>query len=250
MRLREIVDYVESMEKQLVLFNLPDASRIDERLEDFFETQNVRVRTARTASGRPANVAVLSDRDGVRAIVTVDRLRDLVEEGPSGGGLGAADAAFEPILEPLKETTFTAYDRTQMLATSREIEDRARRVGRGTIHAGFQRTSLMARQASIYRDLSERGLTVHTYGVPDGVVPELGAGTVHTTEADEIAQTWFVVFDGGGNPTQKSALLAEERRPGQFYGVWTYDGVIVDRILDRLETAYSFDPERQSRSRP
>jgi len=79
-------------------------------------------------------------------------------------------------------------------------------------------------------------------------VPDLGDGTVHAVETDEIAQTWFVVFDGGGNPTQKSALLAHERRPGQFYGVWTYDGVIVDLALDRFETASSSDPERQSRS--
>ncbi|AWB28029.1 DICT sensory domain-containing protein [Halococcoides cellulosivorans] len=243
MSLRLIVEAIESLEKDLTLFNLPPASRIAERLERFFETQNVRIRTAQTASGRPEEIAVLSRPEAVIALVEVDRLRELVDEGPPDSDLGIRDGAFEPFLTPLKETSFTAYDKRQMLATTREIEDRARRVGSGTIHTGFQRSSLMALQAPIYRDLADRGLTVHTYGVPDGAIPHIGQGTVHTPETDEIAQTWFVAFDGGTEPTQATALVAEERKEGQYYGVWTYDPAIVGQIVTHLEETYVVDSD-------
>ncbi|MFW6436031.1 MAG: DICT sensory domain-containing protein [Halococcoides sp.] len=242
MSLLSTVEAIESLEKELRLFNLPPASRIAERLEDFFETQNVRIRTARTASGRP-EIAVLSRPDAVIALVEVDRLRELVDEGPPDSDLGIRDEAFEPVLEPLKETDFTAFDQRQMLATTREIEDRARRVGSGTIHTGFQRSSLMALQAPIYRDLADRGLTVHTYGVPDGAIPHIGQGTVHTPETDEIDRSWFVVFDGGTDPTQATALIAEERDDEQYYGIWSYDTAIVDQIVTHLEETYVADPD-------
>jgi DICT domain-containing protein len=51
---------------------------------------------------------------------------------------------------------------------------------------------------------------------------------------DEIATVWFVIFDGAGQDLAKTALLAEERSPGSYYGFWTYDPVFVDRIIDHL----------------
>lgn len=53
-----------------------------------------------------------------------------------------------------------------------------------------------------------------------------------------IANAWVVVYDGNGNDTQKSALLAEQRGPEQFYGAWTYDVTVVDWILTHIETTY------------
>ena len=93
----------------------------------------------------------------------------------------------------------------------------------------------MAEQRSIYADLARRGVLVHAYGAPDATPPDLGSGHIHAVSTDEIAETWFVVFDGGGDDTQKTSLLAREHDETAFYEVWTYDPSIVDRVLGHLD---------------
>jgi len=239
MHLLETIDLIKSLEKELAVFNVGSSDSLHERLEIFLETQNVRVSSYQTSSKTPSEVAVLSTEQEVLALVTVDMLRDLVNGPPStADALGISDAEYGHILKHLKETTFTSYDTEQMLNASREIEDRARRTGSGTIHAGFQQCSLMTDQQEIYSPLSQHGLEVHMYGIPDVTPPVINGVRVHTPETDEIARIWFVVFDGGGDETQKSALLAKERDENSFYGAWTYDAKIVDSVLTYLHRTY------------
>lgn len=239
MNLHRTVELIRTLEKELALFNVDPADPIAQELATYFETLNVRITTHQTASGLPADIAVLSSTDGVLELLDVDMLRELVEQTPVRvGDVGISDGEYEQVLGHLKETTFTSYDTEQMLYASREIEDRARRAGQGTIHAGFQRCSVMATQQQVYADLTRQGVDVHAYGLPDADPPDLAGGQIHATEADEIAASWFVVFDGGDDPSQKSALLAEERDDGAFYGAWTYDPRLVDNILDHLEETY------------
>jgi len=228
------------------VFNTVEPDRIRAELAAYFETQNVRVRTERTASGRPVEVAVLSAGDEVLEVLDADLLRGFVEHAP--GGVGVADAAYEPLLRHLKETTFTARDRERMLYTAREIEDRARRVAAGHLHAGFQRCSVIGDQRAVYADLARQGVDVHAYGTPDGSDPDPEGVRVHVADTHEVAATWFVVYDGGGDDAQKTALLAEEQEPGRFYGVWTYDPAIVDAALEYLERSYVDGSAPRSRS--
>jgi hypothetical protein len=198
------IEYIRHREKELRLLNVDPTDGIHEELGAFFETQNVRITVDRTVSGKPEEVAVLSNATEVLAVVDVSTLRGLLKAVPTGAGdLGIADREYESVLRHLKETTFTSYDTQQLLYASREIEDRARRVGQGSIHTGFQRCSVIAEQRSIYADLARRGVSVHAYGVPDATPPDLSSGHVHTVSTDEVAETWFVVFDGGGNNTQR-----------------------------------------------
>ena len=251
MTLRQILEAINDHEKELIVFNSDSDEGIVEELRGYFQSQNVRIDAVTTASGRPEDFAVLSDRDTVLSTVGLWTLRELLDGvATDQETTGVADANYEPILGHLKETTFTAYDTEQMLYTSREIEDRARRVGEGAIHAGFQRLSLLAEQASIYTDLAARGLDVHAYGTPDQPPPEIDGVSAHAVDNAEIAETWFVVFDGGGTDSQKSALLAEQQSDDSFYGAWTYDPTIVDSILDHLETAYLSVDRTQPRSDP
>jgi hypothetical protein len=239
MDLRDSIEYIRHHEKELRLFNVGPTDTIHEDIGTYFQTLNVRITAERTASGAPEDVAVLSDATEVLAIVDVLSLRELLEDVPTGAGnLGIADREYESVLRHLKETTFTSYDTEQLLYASREIEDRARREGQGSIHVGFQQCSIMAEQRSVYTDLARRGVSVHAYGVPDVTPPDLGSGQVHPVSTDEIAETWFVVFDGGGNDTQKSALLARERDENAFYGVLTYDPGFVDHVLGYLNRTY------------
>ena len=250
MTLRQLVGAIRSRERELAVFNAGDVDRLRRELAASFETQNVRVTTRRTPSGRPTDVAVLSTDDEVLEVVDAGFLRDFLDHDPSG--IGVADAAYADLLRHLKETTFTSYDTERMLYTSREIEDRARRVGRGRIHTGFQRCSVVVGQRAIYADLADRGLDVHAYGVPDATPPDLDGVRLHASDTDEIAATWFVVYDGGGDDAQKTALIAEERGDDAFYGAWTYDPAIVDAAVDYLEQRYVREANARgsSRSRP
>jgi len=77
--------------------------------------------------------------------------------------------------------------------------------------------------------------------VPDIDPPANSTFQLHLDRSEEIATSWFVVFDDGSDDesaTQKCALLAEEREPREFYGFWTYDPVTVDYIVDHLESRY------------
>jgi hypothetical protein len=237
--LQDGIECIRHREKELRLLNVNPTDGIHEELGAFFETQNVRITVDRTVSGKPEEVAVLSNATEVLAVVDVSTLRELLEDVSTGtGDLGIADREYERVLRHLKETTFTSRDTEQLLYASREIEDRARRVGQGSIHTGFQRCSVIAEQRSIYADLARRGVSVHAYGVPDATPPDLGSGHVHAVPTHEIGETWFVVFDGGGNDTQKSALLARERDENAFYGVLTYDPGFVDHVLGYLNRTY------------
>jgi hypothetical protein len=238
MTLRRIIDFIKSHEKQLVLFNVAATDPIAENLTAYFDTRNVRIRTERTTSGAP-EVAVLSNDAAVLTTVSVSTLRDLVKTVPDhSGATRVNDGESDTLLGHLRETTFTSYDTEQLLYSSREIEDRARRVGGGTIYAGFQRISVVSDQQSIYTDLGQHGVEVHAFGLPDASPPDLGSGWVHPVETDEIAESWFVVFDGGTDDTQKSALLASEYASDAYYGAWTYDPGIVDDTLAYLEERY------------
>jgi DICT domain-containing protein len=208
----------------------------------------VTVSTNRTTSRRPP-IAILSDDTEVLSKIDIETLRKFVDHSPAESKpIGVTDGEYAAILDHLKATTVTSYDGEQMVYASREIEDRARRVGTGTVHAGFQRCSTLADQQAIYTDLAHRGLEVHAYGVPDTAPPGLGGTHVHAIDSDEIAETWFVVFDGGGDETQKSALLAEERHDDSFYGAWTYDRQIVDAMLEYLEATYLSATNSRQRS--
>lgn len=189
MTLRDCLEQIRRLEKELILFNVVSSDPIDEHLATYFSTQNVSISTTQTASRQPTTAVLSNDRE-VLVRVDIETLRELVDYSPAqSDGIGVSDVKYEAILGHLKETTFTSYDTEQMLYASREIEDRACRVGNGTIHAGFQRCSVLADQQDIYTDLARRGLDVHAYAVPDTTPPDLGTTRVHAIDSDELATT-------------------------------------------------------------
>lgn len=243
MAFAELIAGVEDHEKTLTVYDEGAAGEVRERFAD----RNVVVEAGR-AEGDPERFAVLS-RDGeFLAAVGID---DLLEE-PAMRRPGFDANPYRPILDELDETMFTSYDDRQMLAASREIEDRAWRVGRGTLHAGFQRVSTFLPQFGPYTALGERGsLTAHVYASPDRSVPPQDAFVVHLEESEEIERFWFLAYDGGGLDENKCALLAEEREPNSFYGFWTYDPDTVDYMIDHLSSTYlPVDADRGLDRRP
>jgi DICT domain-containing protein len=239
MTLGDLIRNAESREKTLTVYGSSDDAA---ELREYFASQQVTVAEG-TATGAPDGFAVLSD--GGRTLAAVDTA-DL--SGPLTATVGR-ERALGDLLEHLDDTTFTSYDPTQMLATTREIEDRAWRVGSGRIHAGFQCAEAFETQRPTYGDLARKALDIDVYLQPsDGLDAPEGV-TVHEEEGEEIERTWFVAFDGDGDDAHKCALLAEERgdldaegRDREFYGVWTYDPELVDAAIGYLDRTYLDHP--------
>lgn len=236
MSLREVIESVEGREKRLTVFDPPSDSVVAE-LREYFASQAVRIEVGSTDSGLSGYV-VLSDEhdDEVLAAVDLRHLEGDLTVAPGEQG------AFAPILEHLDGTTFTSYNLQQMMAATREMEDRAWRAGTGELHAGFQRVGAIRAQKGVYEDLATKDLDIHTYCGPSDEMPDIEGVAIHQEDTREIRESWFVVFDGGGNPTDACALLAEERGdPDErlFYGFWTYDPTVVRTVLDHLHERYA-----------
>ncbi|MFC7323784.1 DICT sensory domain-containing protein [Halorubrum rutilum] len=244
MSLIELIAGVEAREPTLTVFNADPA--VAEELRAHFADRSVRIAEERTDEG-PEGYAVLS-RDGeFVTAVAVDELlpdagdgTDASASDPAGEGGGSGGGRVgEPILDHLDETMFTSYSRDDMVAASREIEDRAWRVGDGELHAGFQTLDVLTGEADTYALLGgKERLEVHAYAANEGEPPDVEQYTVHVGETAEIRETWFVAYDGGGYDDAKCALLAEERAPGEFFGFWSYDPETVDYIIDYLTERY------------
>jgi len=238
MSLRDVITYITRKEKTLVVFNPPAESTLVADLRDYFSTQNVVVAGKQTHSGEPENIAVLRLNGEVLASVPVTQLTDLLDGGGlRETGIGIDDTDYHEILQHLKETTFTSHNKADMVAISHEIEDRALRVGGGRLLVGFQRASKLLEQTDRYERLAAQSLDLHTFAIPGDPVDITGLNH-HTETATEIKKSWFVVFDGNGGDNYKTALLATEQAPNQFYGFWSDDPEIVDTIGDHLDKTY------------
>lgn len=244
--LRDLIADIESREMTLTVINTP--SDIVDDLREQFADRNIAV-TAREVDHEPTQFAILRQQDTFVTAVPIDELQTTEEPGeaedtpPSERGRG--------VLDHLEETLFTSYSIKQMYLASREIEDRAWRMGRGELHAGFQTLSVLADQVETYTQLgSHSDLSVHTYAAPDDdqpVIPQHEEFALHVVDNEEIRKTWFVAYDGGGVAENKCALLAEERGDREFYGFWTYDANTVDYLLGYLRSNYGSSETHEER---
>ena len=250
MSLIEIIAGVEAREATLTVFDSSPA--VAQTLAEHFADRNLRVVAEPPASG-PGGYAVLS-RDGefVTAVSIDELLPDAdaertdrtdesegTDDGESSVATGARRQVGEPILDHLDETLFTSYSQADMVAASREIEDRAWRVGDGELHAGFQTLDVLTRESNTYDRLGEKDrLNVHAYAAAEGDPPAADHYTVHVGRTAEIRETWFVAYDGGGFDGAKCVLLAEEREPELFFGFWSYDPETVDEVIGYLTDRY------------
>ncbi|WP_132059571.1 DICT sensory domain-containing protein [Halorussus amylolyticus] len=245
--LRSFLDEVASRRKTVTVF-APD--RLD-GLESQFETRNVAVEHADLPDDGSGGFVVVTEGGEFLGSVGAAAVRELLEPSVShselrGGGTRLSETgppeAVRALLDLLADTTFVSFDKRQMLAVSREIEDRAYRRGTGTLRTGFQRPAAFAAQRERYELLAaESLLDVHVYARPDWPpdVPVSERITVHTDTAAEIGAFWFVVFDGGGDDYQACALVAEEvDESGTFRGLWTYDPETVTELDAYLESTY------------
>jgi len=154
-----------------------------------------------------------------------------------------AASAYRDLVALLSGASFEMDDRDRMVATAREIEDRAWRTGRGGLYATFQSLSAFEGQVSVYEHLAGASdLAVTVFGDPDWDPPTIEDVRVHRDEAGEISDFWVVAFDGAGDDEAKCAMIAEEERPGAYTGVVTYDPAVVDDLTAYLDDVAASTP--------
>ncbi|WP_436926550.1 DICT sensory domain-containing protein [Halosimplex amylolyticum] len=146
------------------------------------------------------------------------------------------ESAYRDLVQLLAGTTFVMDDRRHLLATAREIEDRALRRGHGRLYASFQSLSAFRAQVPVYERLVGRtDLRAFVYGAPDWEPPDVEHVTVRLDDADDLVAFWVVAFDGAGDDDAKCAMIAEETAPDEYTGVLTYDPEVVDDLTAYLD---------------
>lgn len=202
-------------------------------VDGWFATHSVDVDRRPLPSGVPAPfLAVERDGEfaGVLPLETVEQLPEPPMVRPeSHGGLSPAYAA---LFELLDETVYTSMKPRELTAISREIEERARRVGTGTLHVGFQRLPVFRSELPEYQRLAATDLDVHVYGVGEWTPPDIPGVSYHACSDDQLRRHWVLTFDDGGHTC---GLLAREEDDG-YTGFWTDDSATVAAIRRRLET--------------
>jgi DICT domain-containing protein len=204
-------------------------------LDDQFAGRNVTVESRSLPREGPPPFVVIRDADGFRAAVSDETLRSFLSPAVTPPWRAdEADREYRVLYDLLDDTVFAGLDRQQLLGATREIEDRAYRVGAGHLHVGFQCRAAFATLESLYRELAaETDLNVHVYVVDEWLDDPLPDITVHVEPTPGVGRYWFLAFDGGPDPTQQCALVAEQH--GDTYeGVWSYDPLVVEQVFDAL----------------
>lgn len=226
---------VEDRRKSFTVYAQDEETDVEEQLA----TRNVTVERRRLPPCDPNSFVIIRDDDDFAGAVTLEEFQELLSPPiVHPWNRTGLSAGYRALFDLLGETLFTSLDSRQLLAASREIEDRAWRVGRGTLHVGFQSLSTFETQAETYRHLAEATeLQIHVYGEPDWDPPAIAGVTFHGASGPDVSQFWSLAFDGGGTSDQACALVARERTDGEYFGFWTYDPDVVADVVTGLTSA-------------
>lgn len=241
--LREIIDAIDAAGPTLTLCNFTGDEEVEEAIRAYFRRHNVTVRSATLSTDTPSDVALLHRDSDVLAASGVPEVYAAIDVDLSADADEVSPLVEPAVLEHVHRNEYTVEDGTKldMVRISRLIETRALHLGRGTLHAGFQRLERIRDEfdtRELYEAIARAGVSVHLYGRP-GDVPNEDLYTVHPIDSGEIADAWFVVYDGGGEDVQKVAELCRETRPEHYSGFWTYQPAVVDTIASYLTETYA-----------
>lgn len=226
MSLDALLDTARNRPHRLVVYHRAEEPDVVDRLA----AHGLDVERRSLPPAGPDGFLVVERNDAFVAAISLARVETLlrpplvrpeVDAGVSPG--------YRAFFDALGETVFNALNRRQLLAVSREIEERAFRLGRGTLRASFQRLSAFRSQVEQYRALGETALEVHVYGAPDWTPPVVQGVAYHEDATGALDRHWALAYDGGGEPDQACGLVARER-DGGYEGFWTNDAKVVASV--------------------
>lgn len=222
---------VRNREKRFIVYRSGDETDIETQ----FASHNVSVTHRELPSEGPDPFLVIEENGEFAGALALSDLEGLLEPPlVRPGKRDDVSEGYRALFDVLDETVFTTMERRQLLAVSREIEDRAFRVGTGTLSVGFQSLSTFKSQIGVYRQLATAtDLDIHIYGAADWAPPVIERVTYHRYADDALEQYWVLAFDGGPDEMQASGLVARER-PDGYDGFWTDDAEIVEDIRAAL----------------
>lgn len=207
-------------------------------LEARLATRNLAVEHRQLPALNEDAFVVVRDESGFQgALKLADLLEFLAPPIPRREERDTLSPAYQAVYDLLDDTVFVSLDRRQLLATSRELEDRAWRTGRGRMHVGFQRDDAFAAQTDVYRALAaETDIDIHVY-LPEGAagsLREVDGLTVHSEPEGLIDDYWFILFDDAVDGTQNCALVAKDEGGRRYRAFWTYDPELVARGFEAI----------------
>ncbi|EMA29869.1 DICT sensory domain-containing protein [Haloarcula japonica] len=231
MTVRTLLRRFEDSDVAITVYGPPATKTVGERLT----TQGIDATWRKLPTGHQNAFAVIR-RDGVFAeAVPLTALQSflckpMVDSDDSG--TPDSDPGRQLLRSALANTLLSSLTPAQLLATSHEFEDRAYRVGEGTLRVGFQSLSIFRSQHARYETLaSDTDLDIHVYGRDDWEPPAIPGISFHPLTDTTLEQVWLLAFDAAGDDQSKCALVAEETEDGPFRGVWTYNPRLVDEIM-------------------
>lgn len=242
--LHDLIEHVDETGHTLTVCNHTGDDEDLADLRSYFDRHGVAVRTATLSTTFPADVALLHRESEPVSMSPVGEVLDAIRfEGTRTDVEGTAASVVRPdILDRVSRQQYTVENggKLRLVRISRLVETRALEVGRGTLHAGFQRLDRLRDELgtqSLYERIAATDVDVHVYGRP-GAVPNAERYTLHAGDTDELADSWFVVYDGAGDDDQMGALVSEETGPDRYTGFWTYRPELVRAAADYLRSAY------------
>ena len=204
-------------------------------IEAWLANHGITVTATSLPPGGPDPFIEITTDDEVVGGIGVESLEALLEPPIRWpGNDDGVSRNYRVLFDALERAVFSGMTRRELLAVSREIEDRAYRVGTGTLRVGFQTLSTFKSQADLYRTLAaETQLEIHIHGLGDWEPPHISGITYHTDQANHSERYWVLAFDGGHTDNQASGLVAKEE-PNAYTGFWTNDSALVTDIAARL----------------
>lgn len=235
MTLSDCFDRIDRSTRSITVYAPPPRPTLVDRLATEVGVGSVEFRTLPNVTAPGDAFLVVRDGDEFVAAVGLEAVREFLEPPIYDPWDDAIDeTTYRRVVDVFESTVWHALGRRRLLAVSREIENRAWRIGSGTLRVGFQRASALEAMAPVYDRLAtESALDVHVYIDDDWNRPPIPGVTIHADSGDEIGSFWFLVFDGDGDELWSSALLAREDEPGEFDGFWVDD----TRLVATLEQA-------------
>jgi hypothetical protein len=231
MTVRTLLRRFEGSDLTVTVYGPPSVTTVVERLT----AQRIDATWRTLPTGETEAFAVIH-RDGAFAeTVPLTALETFLCEPTAGiGDSGGPDSdpGRQLLRSALANTLLSSLTPAQLLATSQEFEDRAYRVGEGTLRVSFQSLSIFRSQRARYETLaSDTALDIHVYGRADWEPPTIPGITFHPLTDSTLESVWLLAFDAAGDDQNKCALVAEETEDGPFRGVWTYSPRLVDEIM-------------------